>query len=309
MEVKASTLSGNEVAVVTGGNKGIGLEICRQLASNGVTVVLTARDEKRGVEAVNALKTQGLSNVVFHQLEVGDRSSAARLAGFIRQKFGKLDILVNNAGIVGTVTEVSDPESFQRKLAELDGMEKLEWIKKHTIEPYEKAEECLKTNYHGTKNVTEELLPLLQYSRHGRIVIISSHFGLLRFLSGEDLKQELNSIENLTKERLDDLSELFLKDFRNGQLEPHGWPAEGVSPAAYTVSKALANAYSRIIAKEHATLCVNCVHPGYVSTDVNFHSGDLTVEEGARGALMLALLPKGGMTGTYLDCTEVASFV
>jgi len=101
---------------------------------------------------------------------------------------------------------------------------------------------------------------------------------------------------------------LFLKDFENGQLEPHGWPVEGGYPA-YKVSKALANAYSRIIAKKHPTLCINCVHPGYVNTYMNFHTGVLTVEEGARGALILALLPKGGMTGAYLDCTEVASFV
>lgn len=80
--------------MVTGGNRGIGLEICRQLASNGIMVVLTARDEKRGVEAVDTLGIHGLSNIVFHQLEVGDRSSAASLADFVRQKFGKLDILV-----------------------------------------------------------------------------------------------------------------------------------------------------------------------------------------------------------------------
>ena len=75
------------------------------------------------------------------------------------------------------------------------------------------------------------------------------------------------------------------------------------------MSKPLANAYSRIIAKKHPTLCVNCVRPGYVSTDINFHTGDLTIEEGARGALILAFIPKGGMTGAHLDCIEVASFV
>jgi len=52
-----------------------------------------------------------------------------------------------------------------------------------------------------------------------------------------------------------------------------------------------------------------CVHLGYVSTDINFHTGDLMVEEGARGALILAFIPKGGMTGAYLNCTEVASFM
>jgi NAD(P)-dependent dehydrogenase (short-subunit alcohol dehydrogenase family) len=80
--------------VVTGGNRGIGLEICKQLAFKGVTIILTARDEKRGVEAVKNLAAQGLSNVLFHQLEVGDLSSTTCLADFIREKFGKLDILV-----------------------------------------------------------------------------------------------------------------------------------------------------------------------------------------------------------------------
>jgi (+)-neomenthol dehydrogenase len=131
---------------------------------------------------------------------------------------------------------------------------------------------------------------------------------MLQYFSGEDLKQELDNVNTLSKERLDNLSELFLRDFRNGQLEPHGWPAEGTCPA-YKVSKALANAYSRILAREHPTLSVNCVHPGFVSTDINLHSGDLTCEQGARGALMLALMPKGGMTGTYLDRTEIASFM
>ncbi|XP_066322188.1 salutaridine reductase-like [Miscanthus floridulus] len=293
-----------EVAVVTGGNRGIGLEICRQLASNGITVVLTARDEKRGAEAVNTL---GLSNVVFHQLEVSDPLSAARLADFIKEKFGKLDILVNNAGIAGTTWSVDDPENFRQKLAGMDDlMERIETISKHITESYEEAEKCLRTNYHGIKAVTKALLPLLQSSSHGRIVNISSYYGLLRFFSGDELKEELNNIDSLSEQRLDELSELFLKDFKDGQLEPLGWPKKFT---AYKVSKALMNAYSRILAKEHPSLCINCVHPGYVQTDMNLQAGDLPVEEGARGALMMAMAPKGGVTGAYLDKTEVASFV
>ena len=82
-------------AVVTGANKGIGLETVRQLASNGFTVVLTARDEKRGLEAVEKLKESGLSGqVVFHQLDVANPATVASLAEFIKTQFGKLDILV-----------------------------------------------------------------------------------------------------------------------------------------------------------------------------------------------------------------------
>ena len=82
-------------AVVTGANKGIGFGICKQLASKGITVVLTARDEKRGLEAVEKLKEFGPSDhVVFHQLDVTDPNSIASLANFIKTQFGKLDILV-----------------------------------------------------------------------------------------------------------------------------------------------------------------------------------------------------------------------
>ncbi|KAI7990016.1 (+)-neomenthol dehydrogenase [Camellia lanceoleosa] len=76
-----------------GGNKGIGLEICRQLASNEVMVILTARDEKRGTETVENLKACGLSDLFFHQLDVTDSASIASLADYIKNRFGKLDIL------------------------------------------------------------------------------------------------------------------------------------------------------------------------------------------------------------------------
>lgn len=83
-------------AVVTGGNKGIGFEICRQLASKGITVILTARDEKKGTEAVEKLKTGGLNNVIFHQLDIKDSNSIAMLENFLRTHFKKLDIQVRS---------------------------------------------------------------------------------------------------------------------------------------------------------------------------------------------------------------------
>ncbi|XP_061340141.1 (+)-neomenthol dehydrogenase-like isoform X3 [Gastrolobium bilobum] len=88
--------------VVTGANKGIGFAICKQLASNGINVVLTARDEKRGLESVEKLKELDLpGHMVFHQLDVTDSASIGSFADFIRTQYGKLDILVNNAGIPG----------------------------------------------------------------------------------------------------------------------------------------------------------------------------------------------------------------
>ena len=83
------------IAVVTGGNKGVGLEICKQLA-NEVVVVLTARDDKRGTDAVAQLHSSGFPDVIFHQLDVTNLASIASLANFIEARFGKLDILVRN---------------------------------------------------------------------------------------------------------------------------------------------------------------------------------------------------------------------
>uniref|UniRef100_A0A5B7B6X8 (+)-neomenthol dehydrogenase n=1 Tax=Davidia involucrata TaxID=16924 RepID=A0A5B7B6X8_DAVIN len=112
MEQTSTTTSSTakRCAVVTGANKGIGLEICRQLASNGITVILTARNEQMGIEAIENLEVSGFSDVVFHQLDVKDPVSIASLAKFIETHFRKLDILVNNAGSGGLIM---DSEAFR----------------------------------------------------------------------------------------------------------------------------------------------------------------------------------------------------
>jgi NAD(P)-dependent dehydrogenase (short-subunit alcohol dehydrogenase family) len=110
-----------EIAVVTGANRGLGLETCRQLAARGITVVLTSRDPARGEAAARALRAGGL-DVVFHPLDVTDPGSAARLADFVAQRYGRLDILVNNAGIApdgegpGDSLLTADPDTFRRAL-------------------------------------------------------------------------------------------------------------------------------------------------------------------------------------------------
>jgi (+)-neomenthol dehydrogenase len=83
------------LAVVTGGNRGIGLEVCRQLAVLGIMVILTARNEKRGRDAVESLRHKcNLSNIIYHPLDVLDDDSVASLAQHIESRYGKLDILV-----------------------------------------------------------------------------------------------------------------------------------------------------------------------------------------------------------------------
>jgi len=94
-------------AVVTGANRGIGFEICRQLASEGIRVVLTSRDENRGLEAVETLKKEleiSDQSLLFHQLDVADPASITSLAEFVKTQFGKLDILV---GIISKLSLIS----------------------------------------------------------------------------------------------------------------------------------------------------------------------------------------------------------
>ncbi|KAL5565592.1 hypothetical protein UlMin_028756 [Ulmus minor] len=274
-------------AVVTGANKGIGLETVRQLASNGITVVLTARDEKRGLEAVEKLKQLGLSGkVLFHQLDVADPASVASLPDFIKTQFGKLDILVNNAGIGGVSTEQVDQSRTMNQT-------------------YELAEECLQINYYGAKRTAEALTPFLQLSNSPRIVNVSSSMGKLQSISNEWAKRILSDAENLTEDRIDEVLREFLKDFKEGSLESKGWPT---FLSAYTVSKAAMNAYTRILAKKYPSFRINCVCPGYVKTDINYNSGILSVEEGAESSVRLALLPNDGPSGLFFVRSEVSSF-
>ncbi|XP_010651770.2 salutaridine reductase [Vitis vinifera] len=128
--------------------KGIGLEICRQLASNRVMVVLTARDEKRGLEAVAKLHESSLSNV-------------------------------SNAGVSGAIV---DWEAIKTLKLE-DGKNNTnvaELLNKASKQTYGLAEECVKTNCYGTKGVTEALLRCLLLSNSGRIVNVSGGLGKLQ---------------------------------------------------------------------------------------------------------------------------------
>ncbi|KAF6162261.1 hypothetical protein GIB67_008390 [Kingdonia uniflora] len=292
-------------AVVTGGNRGIGFEICRQLASNNILVVLTARNEKRGNEAVENLKESGLSNVVFHQLDIMDPTSIASLSSFLKTRFGKLDILVNNAAVSGVVM---DPESFRAFEGGFDSVqdENAEKVNEIMEQPHDKGEECLNTVYYGTKAVTEGLLPLLELSNSGRIVIVSSSYGLLGLIPNEKVKAQLTDVDNLTEVELDELLQRFLKDFKEDKLKNNGWP---ITMSAYKMAQATLNAYTRILAKKFSKMRINCLHPGYCKTDITCNTGQLTRAEGARTPVMLALLPDDGPTGCYFNQMEVASFI
>ena len=127
----------------------------------------------------------------------------------------------------------------------------------------------------------------------------------MQFLSNEKAKDVLSNVDDRTEEKIDQVVKRFLEDAKEGLLENNGWP---VNFSAYVVSKAALNAYTRILAKKIPKISINAVSPGFVKTDLNFNTGELTVEEGARGPVMLALAPDGGPSGLFFDQMELSTF-
>lgn len=305
MEQSSTFLATKRYSVVTGANKGIGFEICGQLASNGVVVVLTARDENRGLAAVQKLIDSGISdeNVVFRKLDVTDPDSIASLVDFVKAKFGKLDILVNNAGVLGVDM---DAEALQ-KAVELAGgfpTDPKAWAEIAT-QSYELAEECVKINYYGAKRTAEALVPLLLASDAPRIVNVSGSLGLLKNICNEWAKGLLNDVKNLTEERVDEVLNQYLKDYKEGLPETKGWPSQF---SAAILAKATMNAHTRILATKYPSLCVNSVCPGFTKTDLTKNHGNLTAAEGAEHAARLALMPIGGPSGNFYIQKQISCF-
>ncbi|KAL4621848.1 hypothetical protein ACB092_06G257900 [Castanea dentata] len=323
-------------AVVTGSNKGIGFETVRPLASKGVKVVLTARDEKKGLEAVQKLKDSGLSDLVlFHQLDVGNPANIASLADFINTRFGRLDILVNNAGIVGAIVDCHDSlrsinTNAVYTIVEMEGIyETKSWrvsvcvnrdfcvcvcvcrkghqqSLKKPIQTYESVKARVETNYYGAKKTAEALIPLLQLSDSPRIVNVSSSAAkFVVDIPNELVRGVFTDPKNLTEENVEEVLSEFLKDFKEGSLETKGW---GHS-SAYVLSKAALNAYTKILAKRYPSFCINCVCPGFVKTDINWNTGKVPIEEGAAHPVRLALLPKGGPSGLFFVQQELSPFL
>ncbi|XP_076939994.1 (+)-neomenthol dehydrogenase-like [Bidens hawaiensis] len=291
----------------------------RQLLSTGVITIDHVRSEDNIVKLENkrekkksnsrgrsCRETQisGLSNIVFHQLDISDPSSIASLAKFVQTRFGKLDILINNAGDSGLIIHEDEFRAGGGFLQVLD--DNPHRVTNILEEPYEVGEKCVKTNYYATKMVTESLIPLLQLSKSPRIENLTSFFGDLYRFHNEKLKEELQDVDNLTVKRIDEIVEWFLSDFKAGKVQENGWPR---TLSSYKVSKAALNAYTRLMAKKYENILVNCVHPGYVITYMTSQTGMITVEEGAKGLVMAALLPEKGPSGVYFNETQIAPFL
>jgi NAD(P)-dependent dehydrogenase (short-subunit alcohol dehydrogenase family) len=143
-----------KTAIVTGANRGIGLEIARQLVQEGIRVVMGSRDPVKGERACASLKAGDLA--VSHALDVNDTRNVRRFVEFVDRNFGAPAILVNNAGVY--------PESSDALV--VDTKTSL-W------------RETFETNLFGAVRVCREVVPLMQRVAYGRIVNMSSGLGQL----------------------------------------------------------------------------------------------------------------------------------
>jgi len=144
-----------QTVLITGANKGIGLETARQLANAGYHVFLGCRDKQRGDEAVSLLHSEGLKDVEMVLIDVVDDQSVQQAFEQLSTKIDHLDVLINNAGIPGSIPQP---------------------VLDTPIETYKKVYEV---NVFGVARVTKTFVPLMQNSPNPRIVNVTSDLGSL----------------------------------------------------------------------------------------------------------------------------------
>ena len=252
----------SRIALVTGGNKGIGAAICRALASSTnppIHVLLGARDSARGKEAVQQLRAGGRDNVDFLPLDISDPSSIQQAAATVKEKYGGLDVLVNNAGIA------SKGDDFNEEIART----------------------TLRTNYEGTRDVYQHFAPLLR--PHARVVNVSSMAGRSALKHMSDARREQLMKEELTIPQLNDLMDEFVRDVKEGKWKERGWPG-----TAYGTSKAAVSMLTRIQGRDQKdpSILINACCPGWVRTDMAGDKAPKSPDEGAKTPVKLALLPQ-----------------
>lgn len=243
----------SRVALVTGANKGIGREIAKRLAEANIQTILACRTDGKKT----ALEIEGSHDIY---LDLTDEASIEKCRDFVERKFGKLDILVNNAAIC-----FNDPTLYGKV--------------EHT--PFERqADISIKTNYFGTRKVTEAMMPLLQKSTSPRIINIASSAGRLGILRSQE-KLDMFTDPNLTVELLDSYMNAFVKAVEEGKHEE--WAG-----TCYGMSKLGIIALSKTLAQDLTDFQINSVDPGYCATDQNSNQGTRSAEQGAVTPFLLA---------------------
>eukprot|EP00051_Salpingoeca_urceolata_P026894 m.479184 g.479184 ORF g.479184 m.479184 type:complete len:282 (-) comp21354_c0_seq1:230-1075(-) len=265
-----------KVALVTGGNKGIGLHIVRGLCKElgaGSVVYLGSRSLQRGQQAVDSIAEEKLAiTPTAIQLDITSDADVDAVRKHLEDKHGGLDVLVNNAGFA---------------------------FKQAATEPIDvQAAETMAVNFYGTKRVCEALLPLLRPG--ARVVNVGSMAGKTDKYSAE--KRDALRAPDLTVEQLVALCEQFKADTKAGTHREQGWPG-----TTYGVSKTAVHQLTRIYARDLATIVkdptdilINTVCPGWCKSDMaGWDRPPKTPEQGARASIMAATLPAGAPTASH----------
>lgn len=173
-----------KVILVTGGNRGIGLEICKQLHAMGHEVIMTARNIDSAIQVKQILNI----DIDVQLLNVRKEKHILPLYEYIDQTYGKLDVLINNVGILGSTSGAF--------------MSDMKQVKK-----------VMKTNFYAPWRLTEAMLPLLKRSDDGRVVNISSGMGAQSELSGDHASYRISksALNALTIIMADELSDTSIK--------------------------------------------------------------------------------------------------
>jgi NAD(P)-dependent dehydrogenase (short-subunit alcohol dehydrogenase family) len=179
-------MAATRVALISGGNRGIGLEIARQLARKNIAVVIGARDFEKGRAAAHTIASDGLAAEAV-VLDVTDGKSIAAAVENVVRRHGRIDILVNNAAIL-----VDGPGGFKSSLFELKA---------------ETARQTFETNVLGPLRLTQAVVPIMQRNGYGRIVNLSSGAGQLSdmrsgFPAYRMTKTALNALTRITAAEL-----------------------------------------------------------------------------------------------------------
>lgn len=179
-------MESSRVAIVTGGNRGIGYEVCKELSKSGCKVVLTSRNE---VDGKNAIATLNNDNITYHRLDVTDIEDISCLRDWILKTYGKLDILINNAGIY-----------LDEGVSVFDVDEKI-------------ISETLAVNFYGAFQMCKTFVPIMKQNRYGRIVNISSGYGAMNEMSGYQAAYRISkaSLNALTLIMADELRDVNIK--------------------------------------------------------------------------------------------------
>jgi NAD(P)-dependent dehydrogenase (short-subunit alcohol dehydrogenase family) len=185
-----------KIAIVTGANRGIGFETCRQLSQQGILTILTSRDVSKGEAALESLLKEG-GDLQFHQLDISDIKSITRLGAYVEEEFGRCDILVNNAGVF------------------LDRGKSIFEV------PIDILQETLEINAIGALNMCRTIIPMMRKNHYGRVVNVSSSMGKMSTLGGNSAAYRLSKVLLNAMTRLM-ANEVRDKDIKINTMSP-GW--------------------------------------------------------------------------------------